>query len=56
MQIEHDPEENRKLPGHNMERRWAREKFGENPSPSDLLWYIAPIAAVVVAMHIWRGY
>lgn len=54
-QIDHDPNENAKIPGQ-MEKRWAREKWGRDATPSDLFHYILPFAAVAVAMFLWRGY
>lgn len=54
-QIDHDPNENRKFPDYG-ERKWAREKFGKDPEPMDLLYYLAPIAAVAIVMFLWRGY
>ena len=54
-QIDHDPNEHAKLPDYG-ERQWAKDKFGEKPSPSDLFYYLLPIAAVAVAMFLWRGY
>lgn len=53
--IDHDPNENVKFPDYG-DRKWAKEKFGENPSPSDLLYYLLPIAAVAIALFLWRGY
>jgi len=54
-QIDHDPHEHLKIPGQG-EKQWAREKWGREPTPMDLFWYILPIAAVAIALHIWRGY
>jgi hypothetical protein len=54
-QIDHDPNENRKFPDYG-DRQWAKEKFGENPRPLDLVLYLAPTIAIAVAMYIWRGY
>lgn len=54
-QIDHDPQENLKLPGQG-ERRWAKEKFGENVGPRDLLFYLAPFFFTAVALYLWRGY
>lgn len=54
-QIDHDPNENVKFPDYG-DRQWAKSKFGENPKPSDLFYYLLPIAAVAVAMYLWRGY
>lgn len=52
-QIDHDPNEHAKLPDYG-ERQWAKDKFGEKPSPSDLFYYLLPIAAVAVALFIMR--
>lgn len=56
-EINHDPGEDArpKVPDYG-ERKWARDKFGGEPKPSDLLRFILPIAAVAVAMYLWRGY
>ena len=54
-QIDHDPNEHHKYPDYG-ERRWAKDKFGEEPRPADLFYYLVPIAAVAVALFIWRGY
>ena len=54
-QIDHDPKEHRKFPDYG-DRQWAEKKFGDNPTPSDLFYYLLPIAAVAVAMYLWRGY
>lgn len=54
-QIDHDPNENRKFPDYG-DRQWAKKKFGENPTPADLIYYLLPFAAVAVAMFLWRGY
>ena len=53
-QIDHDPN-NRKFPDYG-ERKWAEGKFGERPSPGNLFAFLLPIAAVAVAMFLWRGY
>lgn len=53
-QIDHDPDENTKFPDYG-DRQWAKKKFGD-PKPSDLLFYLLPIAAVAIAMYLWRGY
>jgi hypothetical protein len=54
-QIDHDPNEHRKFPDYG-DRKWAKDKFGENPKPSDLFFYLLPTIFVAVAMYIWRGY
>lgn len=54
-QIDHDPHENVKFPDYG-ERKWARDKYGAEPRPSDLLYFLIPIIAVAVAMYLWRGY
>ncbi len=53
-QIDHDPNENAKFPDYG-DRKWAKEKFGD-PKPADLFYYLLPIAAVAVALFLWRGY
>jgi len=54
-QIEHNPNEHMKFPNYG-ERKWAEGKFGERPSPGNLFAFLLPIAAVAVAMFLWRGY
>jgi hypothetical protein len=54
-QIDHDPNENVKLPDYG-DRAWAKKKFGENPQPADLIYYLIPIAAVSIALYLIRGY
>jgi hypothetical protein len=54
-QIDHDPAENKNLPGQ-MERQWARHKYGRDATPADLFYYVLPFAAIAVAMFLWRGY
>jgi len=54
-QIDHDPNENHKLPDYG-EREWAKKKFGENPQPLDLLYYLIPFIAVSTALFLMRGY
>jgi hypothetical protein len=54
-QIDHDPNENVKFPDYG-DRAWAKKKFGENPKPSDLFFYILPTAAVAIALYLFRGY
>jgi hypothetical protein len=54
-QIDHDPNEHVKVPDYG-DKQWAKDKFGENPKPADLFYYLLPIAAVAVAMYLWRGY
>jgi hypothetical protein len=54
-QIDHDPNENVKFPDYG-DRAWAKKKFGENPKPSDLFFYLLPTAAVAVALYLYRGY
>lgn len=53
--IDHDPNEHVKFPDYG-ERKWARDKFGDNPSPSNLFYFLIPIIAFSVAMFLWRGY
>jgi hypothetical protein len=54
-QIDHDPNEHRKFPDYG-DREWARKKFGPNPTPSDLFYYLLPTAAVAIALYLYRGY
>jgi hypothetical protein len=54
-QIDHDPKESEGLPGKG-EREWARQKFGNDVGPKDLIYYLLPFLAVAVAMFLWRGY
>lgn len=54
-EIDHDPNENRKLPNYG-ERDWARQKYGRDANPGDLLYFLIPIAVIAVAMFLWRGY
>jgi len=54
-QIDHDPNENVKFPDYG-DRQWAKKKFGENPKPADLFFYILPTAAVAIALYLFRGY
>jgi len=54
-QIDHDPDEHRKFPDYG-DRKWAQEKFGPNPNIGDMLYHLLPIAAVAIAMYLWRGY
>lgn len=54
-QIDHDPKEHVKIPDYG-DRQWAKDKFGEKPTTSDLFYYLLPIAAVAIAMYLWRGY
>lgn len=54
-QIDHDPHEHLKIPGQG-EKQWAKAKWGREPTPMDLLWYILPIAAVAIVLHLMRGY
>ena len=54
MQIEHDPHEHDKFPDYG-KRKWAKENFGPNPKPSDLVGYLLPFAAVAVVLFLWRN-
>lgn len=55
MQIDHDPNENKKFPDYG-EREWAKKKFGAEPQLTDLLYYLIPLAAVTIVLHWIRGY
>lgn len=53
-QIDHDPHENDKFPNYG-ERAWAEKKYGKPGTPADLISYLLPIAAVAVALFLWRN-
>lgn len=38
------------------EKGWAEKKYGREASPGDFFAFLIPIAAVAVAMYVWRGY
>lgn len=54
-QIEHDKNEFKKMPDYG-ERAFAKEKFGDNPRPSDLLSYFWPFFCMAVALFLWRSH
>lgn len=53
MQIDHDPNEHRKFPDYG-ERKWATDTHGREATPSDLIRFLLPIAAVSIALFLWR--
>lgn len=55
MQIEHNRNEHSKLPNYG-EKKIAEDKFGPNPKPSDLLFYLLPFALISIGLFILHGY